>query len=74
MPFKWQINASAVSKLMGSFGKEQQLKAIAETWYMNLKRMPRFGVRPSMLKDQTVVLALFGKLARKMPKKNTDRL
>lgn len=48
MPFRWQINASAVSKLMGSFGKEQQLKAIAETWYMNLKRMPRFGVRPSM--------------------------
>jgi hypothetical protein len=48
MPFKWQINASAVGKLLGFFGKDRQHQAIAETWQMNLKRMPRFGVRPSV--------------------------
>jgi len=45
--FKWQINASAVGKLLGHFGRQQQQTALAETWLMNLKRMPRFGVVPA---------------------------
>lgn len=49
MPFKWQINASSVGKLMGYFGNERQTKAIADTWLLNLKRMPRFGVVPSYM-------------------------
>ena len=44
--FKWQINASDVSKVIGVFQKYQQ-EALAKTWKKNLKRMPRFGVRPS---------------------------
>lgn len=55
MPFKWQINASAVGKLLGFFGKERQHQAIAETWHMNLKRMPRFGVRPSILPSRPTI-------------------
>ena len=55
MPFKWQINASAVGKLLGFFGQERQHQAIAETWQMNLKRMPRFGVRPSILPTRPTV-------------------
>jgi len=55
MPFKWQINASAVGKLLGFFGKDRQHQAIAETWHMNLKRMPRFGVRPSVLPTRPTV-------------------
>tara|TARA_B110000908_G_C10267877_1_gene466512 strand:- start:6792 stop:7895 length:1104 start_codon:yes stop_codon:yes gene_type:complete len=51
-PFKWQINASAVGKLLGYFGKERQQKAIAECWLMNIKRMPRFGVTPSEIPQQ----------------------
>jgi hypothetical protein len=47
--FKWQINASAVGKLLGFFGKFAQKKAIAENWNMNLKRMPRFGAVPSFV-------------------------
>jgi len=47
--FKWQINASAVGKLLGFFGKFAQNKAIAENWNMNLKRMPRFGAVPSFV-------------------------
>ena len=50
--FKWQINASAVGKLLGYFGKERQQKAIAECWLMNIKRMPRFGVTPSEIPQQ----------------------
>jgi hypothetical protein len=46
--FNWQINASAVGKIMGFFGPENALKALANTWHMNLKRMPRFGVQPSV--------------------------
>ena len=58
MPFKWQINASAVSKLLGYFGKDRQHQAIAETWHMNLKRMPRFGVQPSVLPSRPTVEAI----------------
>jgi len=47
--FKWQINASAVGKLLGFFGKFAQNKAIAENWNMNVKRMPRFGAVPSFV-------------------------
>ena len=47
--FKWQINASAVGKLLGFFGKFAQNQAIAENWNMNLKRMPRFGAVPSFV-------------------------
>ena len=47
--FKWQINASAVGKLLGFFGKFAQNKAIAENWNMNLKRMTRFGAVPSFV-------------------------
>ena len=46
MPFRWQINASDVSKLIGVF-KKYQTEALAKTWRKNLLRMPRFGVRPS---------------------------
>ena len=49
--FKWQINASAVGKLLGFFGKFAQNKAIAENWNMNLKRMSRFGAVPSFIPD-----------------------
>jgi len=49
--FKWQINASAVGKLLGFFGKFAQNKAIAENWSMNLKRMSRFGAVPSFIPD-----------------------
>ena len=55
MPFKWQINASAVGKLMGHFGRERQVRAIAETWHLNLKRMPRFGVIPSQMPAKPTV-------------------
>jgi len=47
--FKWQINTSAVGKLLGFFGKFAQNKAIAENWNMNLKRMSRFGAVPSFV-------------------------
>ena len=47
--FKWQINASAVGKLLGFFGKFAQNQAIAENWNMNLKRMSRFGAVPSFV-------------------------
>jgi len=46
--FNWQINASAAGKLLGHFGRERALEALAETWRLNLKRMPRFGVTPSV--------------------------
>ena len=49
--FKWQINASAVGKLLGFFGKFAQNQAIAENWNMNLKRMSRFGAVPSFIPD-----------------------
>lgn len=49
--FKWQINASAVGKLLGFFGKFAQNQAVAENWRMNLKRMPRFGAVPSFIPD-----------------------
>ena len=45
--FKWQINSSAAGKLLGYFGRANQQKALAECWYMNTKRMPRFNVRPA---------------------------
>jgi hypothetical protein len=45
--FKWQINASAVGKLLGYFGRERRDQAIAECWQMNVKRMHRFGVTPA---------------------------
>ena len=45
MPFRWQLNASDVSKLIGVFQK-YQTEALAKTWRKNLLRMPRFGVRP----------------------------
>ena len=45
--FKWQINSSAAGKLLGYFGRAQQEKALAECWYMNTKRMPRFNVNPA---------------------------
>ena len=56
MPFRWQINASSVSKLIGAFKlrndselkrAEYRREALARTWANNLKRMPRFGVAPS---------------------------
>lgn len=56
MPFSWQINASAVGKLIGAFKlkydpeskrAEYQREALAKTWQNNLKRMPKFGVQPS---------------------------
>lgn len=56
MPFRWQINASSVAKLIGDFwlkneskvtaGKYQE-EALAKTWLLNVKRMPKFGVQPS---------------------------
>lgn len=46
--FNWQINASAAGKLLGHFGKAAAKEALAETWRMNLKRMPRFGRTPSV--------------------------
>lgn len=56
MPFRWQINASSVAKLIGDFwlkneskvtaGKYQK-EALAKTWLLNVKRMPKFGVQPS---------------------------
>ena len=49
--FKWQINASAVGKLLGFFGKFAQNQAVAENWRLNLKRMPRFGAVPSFIPD-----------------------
>lgn len=45
--FKWQINSSAAGKLLGYFGRVHQEKALAECWYMNIKRMPRFNVTPA---------------------------
>ena len=50
--FNWQINASAVGKLLGHFGEERAVEALAKTWHMNLKRMPRFGVTPSIQTHQ----------------------
>lgn len=47
-PFRWQINASAVGKLLGHFGRARAAEALAQTWRMNLKRMPRFGRTPSV--------------------------
>jgi len=46
--FNWQINASAAGKLLGHFGHVKAIEALAETWRLNLKRMPRFGVTPSV--------------------------
>jgi len=46
--FNWQINASAAGKLLGHFGPTKATEALAETWRLNLKRMPRFGVTPSV--------------------------
>jgi hypothetical protein len=46
--FNWQINASAAGKLLGHFGPAKATEALAETWRLNLKRMPRFGVSPSV--------------------------
>lgn len=46
--FNWQINASAAGKLLGYFGTARATEALAETWRLNLKRMPRFGVTPSV--------------------------
>lgn len=46
--FNWQINASAAGKLLGHFGPAKATEALAETWRLNLKRMPRFGVTPSV--------------------------
>lgn len=52
--FNWQINASSVGKLLGYFGEQRAIEALAQTWHMNLKRMPRFGVTPSIqLNKQT---------------------
>ncbi len=56
MPYRWQINASSVAKLVGAFklkNDPQSKRAtyrreeLAKTWTNNLKRMPRFGVQPS---------------------------
>lgn len=51
--FNWQINASAVGKLLGYFGEQCQTEALAQTWHMNLKRMPRFNTTPSIELHQT---------------------
>ena len=53
--FKWQINASAVGKLLGYFGQERRQTAIAECWQMNLKRMPRIGATPAETQEQKPV-------------------
>jgi len=53
--FRWQINASAVGKLLGHFGRDSQQKALAECWHMNLKRMPRFGAIPAEMPTQKPV-------------------
>jgi uncharacterized protein YutD len=54
--FKWQINASAVGKLIGAFwlknespkdAYKYQMEELAKTWKLNTERMPRFGVTPS---------------------------
>lgn len=50
--FKWQINASAVGKLLGYFGEERQQTAIAECWLMNVKRMARFGATPAEMPEK----------------------
>ena len=61
MPFRWQINASSVAKLMGNFwlkneskddARKYQMEALAKTWLLNVKRMPKFGVRPSTTLQQ----------------------
>ena len=53
--FKWQINASAVGKLLGFFGKYAQNQAMAENWHMNLKRMPRFNATPSFVTTEPIL-------------------
>ena len=53
--FRWQINASAVGKLLGHFGRDNQQRALAECWHMNLKRMPRFGAVPADAPTQKLV-------------------
>jgi len=45
--FNWQINASSVAALLGKNKFQTPEEALAKTWQMNLKRMPRFGVTPS---------------------------
>ena len=45
--FNWQINASSVAALLGKNKFQNPDEALAKTWQMNLKRMPKFGVVPS---------------------------
>ena len=45
--FNWQINASSVAALLGKNKFQSPEEALAKTWQMNLKRMPKFGVTPS---------------------------
>ena len=45
--FNWQINASSVAALLGKNKFQNPEEALAKTWQMNLKRMPKFGVTPS---------------------------
>jgi hypothetical protein len=45
--FSWQINASSVAALLGKNKFQNPEEALAKTWQMNLKRMPKFGVTPS---------------------------
>jgi len=45
--FNWQINASSVAALLGKNRFQSPEEALAKTWQMNLKRMPKFGVTPS---------------------------
>ena len=61
MPFRWQINASSVAKLIGWFrlkhepsgaAQRHRQEALAKTWLLNIKRMPKFQVRPSTTLQQ----------------------
>ena len=75
MPFRWQINASSISKLIGDFwlkneskkgARKHQMEALAKTWLLNVKRMPKFGVRPSTTLQQ--------ELAKRHKTKTTEQI
>tara|TARA_B110000908_G_C10267195_1_gene465449 strand:- start:4751 stop:5887 length:1137 start_codon:yes stop_codon:yes gene_type:complete len=65
--FKWQINASAVGKLLGFFGKYAQNQAMAENWHMNLKRMPRFNAIPSFVPTEPILDEVIVQEIQKQP-------
>lgn len=74
MPFRWQINASSVAKLIGDFWLKNESKddthkyqkeALAKTWLLNVKRMHKFSVQPSTTLQQ--------ELAKRQKTKTTEQ-